>query len=376
MKTRVQRPALSRVRLQHFRSIEKCDVKLGQLMFLVGRNGAGKSNFVDALRFVAQSLDVTLDYALERRGGIVEVRQRSKTKPYDLSIELWLNLPKGAEANYSFTVGSTGNDFRLKAEQCAVWQNGKKKASFQVSGGQVSGLSRAPQASADRLYLVRMSGEPHFRPVFDLLKGMAFYNLAPNRMREAGPVDGRHLLLEDGGNIGAAIEHLQKSRPKELRRVNDYLKQVLPGLESLERYLVDTRESVEFIQNGWRFQAQQMSDGTLRALGILTAVLGARPNSLVGIEEPEIALHPAAFGVLRDCLREGAEHTQILVTSQSPDLLDDHFDPGQFLAVNVHNGLTRIGPLNEVGAEMMRDQLCTAGDLLRQGQAEPEGALA
>jgi predicted ATPase len=67
-----------------------------------------------------------------------------------------------------------------------------------------------------------------------------------------------------------------------------------------------------------------MSDGTLRALGVLTAVFQrARvPLVLVGIEEPEIALHPGAAAVLRECLVVASRHRQVVVTSHSPELLD------------------------------------------------------
>ncbi|MCU0913441.1 MAG: AAA family ATPase [Planctomycetes bacterium] len=60
---------LSRVLLKNYKSIANCSVKLGPLNFLVGPNGAGKSNFLDALRFMAESLNTSLDHALRERGG-------------------------------------------------------------------------------------------------------------------------------------------------------------------------------------------------------------------------------------------------------------------------------------------------------------------
>ena len=71
-------PFLRRVALRNYKSIRECDVALGRLMLLVGPNGSGKSNFLDALRFVAESLRTTMDQALRERGGIQEVRRRSQ----------------------------------------------------------------------------------------------------------------------------------------------------------------------------------------------------------------------------------------------------------------------------------------------------------
>lgn len=130
-----------------------------------------------------------------------------------------------------------------------------------------------------------------------------------------------------------------------------------------------------------------MSDGTLRTVGVLVALFqgngravggGARPeHRLVGIEEPEIALHPAAAGVLTDSLRDASEHVQVLVTSHSPDLLDDEDIPSDsILAVVAEHGVTRIGPLDEAGRNALRDHLYTPGELLRLDQLRPDPKLS
>jgi predicted ATPase len=125
-----------------------------------------------------------------------------------------------------------------------------------------------------------------------------------------------------------------------------------------------------------------MSDGTLRALGILDALFQLGNNRmprvpLVGIEEPEVALHPAATAVLLDSLRDASGNTQILVTSHSPDLLDDErVKSASILAVIAEQGVTHIGPLDAAGRSALRDNLYTAGELLRIGQMSPDMAAA
>jgi predicted ATPase len=81
-----QRFDLTRVRLRFYRSIAACDVHLGPLTMLVGRNGSGKSNFLDALRLTAQALAENLDNALRERGGVAEVRRRFKGHPTHFAI--------------------------------------------------------------------------------------------------------------------------------------------------------------------------------------------------------------------------------------------------------------------------------------------------
>jgi predicted ATPase len=120
-----------------------------------------------------------------------------------------------------------------------------------------------------------------------------------------------------------------------------------------------------------------MSDGTLRALGILVALFHSRDGAesripLVGIEEPEMALHPAAVGVLLDSLRDASATTQVLVTSHSPDLLDnDEIDTDSILAFALDGDTTKIGRVDEASRSAVRDHLYTPGELLSLGQLRP-----
>ena len=162
------------------------------------------------------------------------------------------------------------------------------------------------------------------------------------------------------------------------RRVEEYLATVVPGVHAVDPKAVGPREMLEFKQDvrgsshPWRFLATNMSDGTLRALGVLVALFQA-PAGLVAIEEPEVALHPAAAGVLTDSLRDASDHRQVLITSHSPDLLDDASLPdGAIQAVVSEDGDTKIGPLDEAERLALRDHLYTAGELLRMDQLRPD----
>jgi predicted ATPase len=125
----------------------------------------------------------------------------------------------------------------------------------------------------------------------------------------------------------------------------------------------------------WKLYAARMSDGTLRALGAIVATSqlaeGNVPVTLVGIEEPETALHPAASGALMDALREAATHTQVVVTTHSPELLDQ-FDPETdcLLSVRARQGKTDIGPIDPASRDAIKAHLYTAGDLLRMDQLD------
>jgi predicted ATPase len=375
-------PFVTRVRLRDYRSIAACDVQLGPLNFLVGPNGSGKSNFLDALRLVTDSLRTSLDHALRDRGGVQQVRRRSSGHPTHLGIRLDLQLPSGTVGHYSFEVGARPlGDYAVLREECAVGD-----AQYLVKEGQVVqavGIAVAPPAAEDRLYLVNAAGLPAFRPLFDALSNMGFYNLNPDTLRALQAPGNRELLARDGSNLSGVLERLGKlDEGSTKRRIEEYLSRIVPGLEGVEPKHLGHMETLEFLQRmegakePWRFPAINMSDGTLRALGVLVALFQARVDEqvrFIGIEEPEVALHPAAAGILRDALRDGSRHAQVLVTSHSPDLLDaPELSSAELIPVMAEQGKTRIGALDEATRETLRDRLYTAGELLKANQLAPD----
>jgi predicted ATPase len=381
-----QAPFLTRVVLRNYKSIGTCDVRLGPLTYLVGANGSGKSNFLDALHFVRDALASSLDNALNERGGLTEVRRRSSGHPTHFGIRLEFVLPDHRSGHYAFNIGALpGRGYEVQTEECALGGVGNGPF-FRIDRGVVKATSETvfPAVTSDRLALVSVSGLTVFRPVFDALNAMGFYNLNPKSMREPQkPQDGR-LLKPVGENIVSVIGHLERVAPERMQVIQEYLQTVVPMVHGVERKQIGPLETLEFRQDmagskhPWKFPAQNMSDGTLRALGVLTALFQANRDYaplLIGIEEPETALHPAASSALREALMKASEGTQIIVTSHSPDLLDDRtISPEHFLSVVSEGGETRIGPLDEASRSVMRSKLFSAGELLRLNQLAPDRA--
>lgn len=381
-------PFLQRVVLKNYKSIAACDVRLRQLTFLVGPNGAGKSNFLDALRFVSDALRTTLDHALRDRGGINEVRRRSGGHPTHFGMRLEFMLRTGQTGRYAFRIAARSKGaYEIQQEECFLepLEALGKPHYFRTQGGDVdSSAPVAPALAPDRLYLVNASGLPEFRPVYEAFSQMGFYNLNPAAMRDLQQPDAGLLLSRDGNNLASVLAAMSLDQPELKRRIEDYLSKIVPGVRGVDARSIGPKETLEFkqlvagSQDPWRFLAVNMSDGTLRALGILVALFqsgnGASPHvPLVGIEEPEVALHPAAAGVLFDSLVDASRRTQVVVTSHSPDLLDNESLPTDaILAVTVFDGATVIGPLDVAGRSALRDRLYTAGELLRYNQLAPD----
>jgi predicted ATPase len=377
---------IRKVTIRNYKSIAFCELELPGLAFLIGPNGSGKSNFLDCFRFVSDSLKTSLDHALRDRGTIKEVRRRSGGHPNHFALRLDFNLPGGGDGHLGFRIGARKDGgFEVQTEECRVANALMQEHYYHVQSGKVvkSSMSLLPAALPDRLFLVATSGLPEFRPVFDALSRMEVYNLNPKEIQAMQKPDPGELLRRDGSNIASVLQNLDESHRN---RVDEHLSRIVKGLAGAQTKILGSQETIEFRQavkgqkHPWTFLASSMSDGTLRALGVLVAIFqnlrndSASPN-LIGLEEPEMALHPVASAVLLGALREASANSQILVTSHSPDLLDNEdIPPESIFAVDNIDGITRIGPIDPAGRQMLRDKLFTPGELLRQNQIAADPA--
>ena len=351
-------PFLRRVVIENYRSIESCNVELGPVTILVGPNGSGKSNFLDAIRFVSDALRTSLAQAIRDRGGIKEIRRRSPGDPDTFAIRLEFHLPNGHSGHYAFRLRFKGGaGFEVYREQLYV-----------------SGATRLRSGEPTKeLALIRY---PVAWDVYRALARIAHYNLNPGRISDTQIPDDGDFLLGDGGNASSVLRALS---PVKVQRVERYLQQITPGVEGVESVTVGHKEVIRFHQRHGRmtnaFYADSMSDGTLRAFAILLALFQSpdRPLPLIAIEEPEAALHPGTAAVFLDAFREVSDSTQVLITSHSPDLLDEiDLERETLLAVHSEDGNTQIAPIDQASRKVVRKGLYTPGELLRLNQLAPD----
>jgi predicted ATPase len=109
-----------------------------------------------------------------------------------------------------------------------------------------------------------------------------------------------------------------------------------------------------------------MSDGTLRALGILTAIYQRQTPTLIAIEEPEATIHPGALGVILDVLSLAIERTQLIVTTHHPEVLDAEWLEDRHIRILTwEGGESRVSPLSAGAREALREHLMSASELFR-----------
>jgi predicted ATPase len=385
------RPLIRRVVLENYKSISFCDVKLPPLVILVGPNGAGKSNFLDALRFLSDAIGGSLDKAFQSRSGFSNVLRRGVAEKARLGFRIEFLTSKQVIGYYSVRL-ARGNvaDYVLEREKCRIGVGPGLFGGFEAGSIKTDYLEQVPPNYEGNLYLhlprlfdFADSTDPDqhkFLSVSDMLSSCQFYNFGSKDLRQPVPIGGLdRVLLGDGTNLFNVLRLISREHRSLFDRIVQYLRAIDPAVSAIESLELGDFLTLQFHENTEVFYPGQVSDGTLRALAVLVALF--QPGtagghiSLVGIEEPESALHPAAAGVLFDALREASASVQVIATTHSADLLDKReIDSDSILSVDQDLGRTRVGHVDQTGRKALKDQLYTAGDLMRMNYLRPESS--
>lgn len=380
---------LTRVVVQDYKSIASCDIAPSQFSILVGPTGSGKSNFLSALRLVAESLRDTLKDALSRQGGADSVIRRTEDIE-SFGIRVDCDLAE-ASASYAFTAQPLeAGEFKVLREACVVKPNNDEfsEAHYSIERGSVNRCSvpHQPPASESRLYLSSAADMQEFFPLHQALSGMAVYNFSPDAIRRPAPIRPSTMLIRDGSNLAGVLAFLEKRFPELKKLVEEYFCGVISGFDRVRQVPAGPNQILEFWQqadgqgHAKRFHASEMSDGSLRLLGILVALfqridrVGGDPvPRLVGIEEPENAMDPAMLEFLVDVFMHAAENTQVLVTTHNTELLaHKEITDTSIITVGSEQGQTRVAPISDVDRSLMLDRTCSAGELLSMNQLRCE----
>lgn len=363
---------ITELRIKNFRGIGDEMIDLDRLTVLVGRNGAGKSSVVDALRFVRDAVTVGLDDAFVHRHGIVSLRRWSPTKPYDIGIELKIAEP-AVIAEYQFTLVSLPDGgFKVKHESCSA-RRGNRTFAFERDGDKlrISGRQNPPSQRLENTILALPAlaiFSPELSRLRSFLRSLGFFAIFPNTLREPQKPSAQKVLSEHGENLATVVRELKSKNPPAIEAIVAALDNVVGGIcdirvQQIGGFLAtELKHTMSAKHTAW-FDLSQESDGTLRMLGLLVA-LHQGNRRFLAIEEPELTLHPGALAVLSDVLAEVANRGQLLITTQSPDLIA-RFPADQLRVVDRQDGVTHVGHLAEDQRQAINDQLFSSGDLLR-----------
>lgn len=384
-------PFIRRVRLRNYKSIVECDVELGRFTILVGRNGSGKSNFLDAISFLSDSLNTSLINAAETRGRMRSLLPQSDTiNEIFLDLFVSFELAIGLRADYEVSVAEQGGIPSNRFEQLVAHEsNGASRTIFRSDGGKLASevldLSKL-KIPFYSLALPLFGEDPTAASLLSALRQFRVYDPQPKNMRRSVQVDDA-LLEPDGANAASVMLRLQEIDDARANRLAGFLSVAIDDFDAIgvrsesggsgeSKTPSDAWLNFYLSNSGNRvFSYREVSDGTLRAFAVLLAAMQRRRNGtvipVIGIEEPETGLHPAACAAMMEGLREASIASQILLTTHSPDILDGLGEEDVLLVVKNGQAGTRIGPPTEVNLSVIRDHLYSPGELLRMDHLEP-----
>jgi predicted ATPase len=369
-------PKIREVHIRNYKSIEQAVVRLGDVTVLVGANGSGKSNFVDAITFVRDCLVDSVEGALRQRGGFPRVVWRSASAGAAVGVRLVIDLSVDEVADYAIELSEDElRMFIVVEERCVVTHANGRTDRYLVKDGifgeEIPGIR--PQIGSGRLALFAASATPEYRSVYNFLVGIRSYAIIPEKLSDFQTPDAGWQLHTDGSNAASVLRQLRDTNPDRFERVSELISSVVPGVRGVSATDVGERyQSVQFHEVGARsdalvsFSAVSMSEGTLRVLGFLLAAYQPHTPSVLVIEEPEANIHPAAAEVVTSVLVDASRRSQVLITTHSAEMLDhDDLSEDVFRVVVKDNGRTTIAPIASAAREAIREHLYSPGELLR-----------
>ena len=392
---------LKRATIKHYKSLDNVDVSLSPITVLVGPNGVGKSNFVDCLRFFRDAAVDGLEHAVIAREGIDRIRQNYKSRPYNISINLEFDAAEldGELCEYSLSLSGKDGEYRVEGEASRYvhierlrdpngqWVTAVGRGQFdrQRDGrlsvnGNVLERTMKPDVLAlgDYIDFETLGGE-----IVDFVRGWSFCALYPNTLRRLGTPAKDDRLLEDGSNWASVVKALKRTKNGQaaLERIAEVMRTAMPGYQNISvstagSYLVP-QMTLSTLSEGsprqQKFDPVQLSDGTLRVFGILLALYQQPPPPFLVIEEPEQTIHPGVLPALAEAFKEASERTQIVITTHSPQLVDQ-FDPENIRVVFSDGGLTRISPIKASQIEAAKERLMSLQEFMSAEGLLPEVA--
>jgi predicted ATPase len=314
-----------RIGLKNWKNFENVDVEIRDRLFLVGPNASGKSNFLDAFRFLRDlaSSGGGLQQAVARRGGVSAIRCLAARRYSDIELRAELReVGQGKRWVYEIAFNQD-NQRRPQLKKEHVARNG------QTLLDRPNDEDRADPERLTQTYLEQVNVNREFRDVAMFFASVRYLHIVPQLIREPDRSIGRANDPFGGDFLEQVAKTPENPRKARLRRIRAALQVAVPQLQEIELWR-DSRGTPHLRgkyehwrpQGAWHSE-EQFSDGTLRLMGLLWAVMDGQGPLL--LEEPELSLHPEVVRVVPQMLARVQRRTgrQIFLSTHSPDLLRD-----------------------------------------------------
>ena len=340
-------PELDTISVKGFKSIASIEkLKLGAINVVIGPNGSGKSNFIGVFAFLHAIREGHLQDYVIKAGGADKVLHFGTKVTQKLQIHVSF---KDERNQYQIVLQPTDADELVPTIELAYfWDKVKHPTKPYSEGiprvGKEAGIS-AQNSSKIANYVRDHLGRWRLYHFHD--------TSSTSPMKKTADVNDNRYLRPDGSNLAAFLYYLREKHPTSYSLIRRTVQRVAPFFDDFQ--LEPQKLNPEKIRLEWRhkgseayFDAPALSDGTLRFIALATLFLqpeSYRP-SVILVDEPELGLHPYAITLLASLIKQASVSTQVIISTQSPFLLD-HFQPEDVLVADRVDGgtqFTRLDP--------------------------------
>lgn len=359
---------ISHIQLRNWKNFNEAEASLGNRVFLIGPNASGKSNLLDAFRFLRDVAHDGLEKAVkDKRGGVSALRCLSATRYSNIDVEVTIRDEDNSQWRYRLSFNQDNLQRPVVREEI-VYRNGE------VVTQRPNPKDEQDPELLTQTALQQVSENKDFRIIADFFKSISYQHLLPQVVRD--PRGFSPLPVQDDPYSRDFLLRLWKTMPRtrdsRLKKITAALRHAVPQLSELEVKMDDT--GTPHLIGGyshWRphdakQNESQFSDGTLRLFGLLWTVYEG--TGLLLLEEPEISLHPEIVRRLPTIFyrinRSRKEPRQLIISTHSEEMLQDSgIGPEQVLRLEPSQNGTKICMPNEADRKAMAAGL-TAADVL------------
>lgn len=312
---------LDTITIKGFKSISHLEkISIRQINVVIGPNGSGKSNFIGAFSLLNMICEGRLQEYVAKAGGA------------DKILHFGSKVTQSIEFHLSFN--EQANEYEINLES----------------------------THSDELFS-QTEISPHIKEYLQACHIYHFHDTSTlSPMKKTADINDNHFLRPDASNLSSFLYFLKKKHPESYGRIRSTIQLVTPFFDDFS--LEPMKLNMNKIQLEWKhknsdkyFDGSSLSDGTLRFMALATLFLQPEQyrSSVVLVDEPELGLHPYAITLLASIMKMASETTQIIVSTQSPLLLD-YFTPEDVLVANRVDDATQFTRLNSQELESWLDE--------------------
>jgi predicted ATPase len=335
--------------LSGYKSIKSMDLTLNKLNILIGANGAGKSNLVSFFKMLNEMMAGRLQEYVASSGRAQSLLYFGPKVTQQVTARLEFETDNGIDNYYMRLFQGVGDTLFFAEETLSFLQTGFEiPKTISLGAGHQETLIGEYAEKGEKTAKV-------FRHFLNRCRVYHFHDTSSTaKVRQYCYINDNRWLMPDAGNLAAFLFRLREEKNgSAYKPIVSTIRLIAPFFDDFDLTPTGPRKD-EVILN-WRqkgsdqiFGPHQLSDGTMRAICLITLLLQPEEELpyLVIVDEPELGLHPYALNVIADLFKKISYYTQVLISTQSSTFLNN-FDPEDIIVANrdgMESRLERLDP--------------------------------